>query len=286
MYAVITAGVLESLVLQGGTGILKNRSNWETASNWLDVGKQTGEGIPVILRETGVEGGAEWAANIDLIEKIASGETDIHIKGLGRLRSPVPRTFLIGFDDSLPLVAAFSQTDAPCLLTSEVAQMVRKRKLPAVEPEELGSGTEQAAAEIAADSKCQGILETVRRALINARIGQGGYRRRMLVIWNRRCAVTDCAINEVLVASHALSWVKSTNVERLDPYNGLLLAAHLDKLFDTGLISFDDLGKMLISPSICEKDLANLGIDIRAKLRHVHAAHLPYLKNHRQANGF
>lgn len=89
--------------------------------------------------------------------------------------------------------------------------------------------------------------ETTRTALINARLGQGQFRRDLMRIWGRRCAVTGCDVVDILRASHVKPWKNSNNDERLDSQNGLLLGAHLDALFDAGLISFDDSGAMLVS---------------------------------------
>ncbi|CAM5798368.1 HNH endonuclease [Rhizobacter fulvus] len=44
---------------------------------------------------------------------------------------------------------------------------------------------------------------------------------------------------ELLIASHIKPWRDSSNVERLDPTNGLLIAVHVDKLFDRHLLSFE-----------------------------------------------
>ncbi len=76
--------------------------------------------------------------------------------------------------------------------------------------------------------------------------------------WGGRCAVTGCSVVEVLRASHVKPWRRSSNKERLDPHNGLLLGAHLDALFDAGLISFDDDGSMLISKQVRLKDREQL----------------------------
>ena len=54
------------------------------------------------------------------------------------------------------------------------------------------------------------------------------------------CALTGLAIPEMLIASHIKPWRESSNEERLDPMNGLLLAAHADKLFDRFLMSFEE----------------------------------------------
>ena len=72
--------------------------------------------------------------------------------------------------------------------------------------------------------------------------------------WNGTCAVTGCAIPQMLRASHIKPWDASTDLERLNSENGLLLTAHIDALFDKGLISFEDDGTMLLSRQIGIKD--------------------------------
>lgn len=91
------------------------------------------------------------------------------------------------------------------------------------------------------------ISETTKRRLIDARIGQGKFRAHLNAQWRNACAVTKCSLHEILRASHIKPWRSSSNKERLDPNNGLLLTAHLDALFDSGLISFDNSGKILRS---------------------------------------
>jgi hypothetical protein len=59
--------------------------------------------------------------------------------------------------------------------------------------------------------------------------------------WGGRRAITGCAEPLLLRGSHIKPWTQcETDAERLDVYNGLLLAAHLDAAFDAGLIDFDD----------------------------------------------
>lgn len=91
---------------------------------------------------------------------------------------------------------------------------------------------------------------TMRKALIDARLGQGQFRSDVELRWSGRCAATGCQIAAVLRASHIKPWSECTNSERLDPSNGLLLAAHIDALFDRGLISFQNDGSVLISPRV------------------------------------
>lgn len=90
-------------------------------------------------------------------------------------------------------------------------------------------------------------VDTSRQALVDARLGQGRYRTALLALWGNKCAVTGCRVREVIRASHVKPWKLSSDSERLDPYNGIPLIATLDALFDSGLISFDDEGRMLVS---------------------------------------
>jgi len=78
--------------------------------------------------------------------------------------------------------------------------------------------------------------ETERWSQVRTRIGQGEFRKKLITYWNG-CAVTDCKLIKILRASHIKPWRFSTNAERLDEYNGLLLLPSIDSLFDAGLIT-------------------------------------------------
>lgn len=124
--------------------------------------------------------------------------------------------------------------------------------------------------------------DTESEALVKERRGQDKYRKRLEQLWNSRCAVTGVGIPEVLRASHAKPWRNcETGQERLDPYNGFLLNANLDALFDKFLISFDDDGHILISPTLAMSDLEKMGITTDLRLRRIDRRHLPYLAYHR-----
>lgn len=143
-----------------------------------------------------------------------------------------------------------------------------------------------AANQVARASRRHPLSETERQALVDARIGQGKYRSDLVRIWGGRRALTGSSVQPALVASHILAWQDATNAQRLDPYNGLLLAAQADKLFDRGLISFDGAGRLLRAPSLSVADLRSLGIDPTARLRALRAEHKAYLALHRSKNGF
>ncbi|HEY4437167.1 MAG TPA: HNH endonuclease [Lelliottia sp.] len=89
--------------------------------------------------------------------------------------------------------------------------------------------------------------ETTKTALIQARIGQGTFRNSCLKIYPA-CPVTGISFEPLLKASHIKRWSDClTAQERLDPYNGIMLTAHIDALFDSGWISFANGGEILIS---------------------------------------
>lgn len=128
--------------------------------------------------------------------------------------------------------------------------------------------------EIISDPK---INETQKTLLVNARIGQGQYRRDLLNLW-KGCSVTGFKDTSLLVASHIKPWCYSSDIERLDKFNGLLLLPNLDKAFDKGFISFDSEGKILISNTMKQREL--LGIKENMSVR-LSKEHLPYLDYHR-----
>ena len=85
----------------------------------------------------------------------------------------------------------------------------------------------------------ESIPETDRQALIRARRGQGLFKQRVMQI-ERRCRVTGVEKLVHLVASHCKPWRDSSNEERLNGENGLLLTPTIDHLFDRGFIGFED----------------------------------------------
>jgi len=124
------------------------------------------------------------------------------------------------------------------------------------------------------------LSKTERQAVTKARIGQGMFRQQLLEMW-KGCAVTDIRLQNVLRASHIKPWRFSTNSERVDPYNGLLLLPQYDQLFDKGLISFDDKGTLIRSKAIQRLEPRKLGIDVSDRLRALSEQHRAFLEYHR-----
>lgn len=101
--------------------------------------------------------------------------------------------------------------------------------------------------------------ETVRKALVQARIGQGKFKERVSR-FERSCRITRVENPTHLVASHIKPWRESDNRERLAGGNGLLLTPSVDQLFDRGFISFEDNGELLCSPVADTVSLQRMGV--------------------------
>jgi predicted restriction endonuclease len=74
------------------------------------------------------------------------------------------------------------------------------------------------------------------------------------------CVVTGITLKNLLIASHIKPWAVSNNAERLSTENGLLLSANYDRLFDGGLISFDNNRKILVSRYIDDENKKRLNL--------------------------
>jgi len=115
---------------------------------------------------------------------------------------------------------------------------------------------------------------TQREILVQARIGQGVFRANVIQLWGlgEVCALTGSRLSQALIASHVRAWKICGSVsERLDGANGILLCAHIDRLFDQHLLSFGDDGRVIFGPMLRENpeilsDMKSLGISSDASL--------------------
>lgn len=137
-------------------------------------------------------------------------------------------------------------------------------------------------------------LETFRRRLerappgatealreVRQRVGQEVFREALMDLWSGRCPMTGITDPALLRASHMKPWADCTSdAERLDPFNGLLLSALWDAAFDRGLVSFTDDGRALFSPRLSAAARARLEPDAAQALP-LRPEHLPWLAWHR-----
>lgn len=135
---------------------------------------------------------------------------------------------------------------------------------------------------IAEGSAAYTLPKTQQIQLIKARLGQGLFRSRVAVI-EPFCRVTGIDDLRFLVASHIKPWSKSTDAERLDGKNGLLLAPHIDLLFDRGFISFSSDGDVIRSEHLPQKISEKFSLGkpvIRRVLRPEQALYMCYHVQH------
>lgn len=142
------------------------------------------------------------------------------------------------------------------------------------------SRTEQEVeAQVANDTS---ITETERRAVVSARRGQGKFRDNVARI-GPLCRVTGIKDPRLLRASHIKPWrACANNDERLDGNNGLLLAPHIDHLFDRGLLTFADNGGVLLSPLVDMREFDRLGLMPGISVGRFSPQQLTYLAYHRE----
>lgn len=118
--------------------------------------------------------------------------------------------------------------------------------------------------------------------LVVQRVGQDVFREGLMRYWEGRCAVTGLTEPELLRASHIRPWSKcDTDHDRLNVFNGLLLAVHLDAAFDRGFITFDDVGMVMLSPRLSAEDAARLGLRSDLRVQRLESAHRQALAWHR-----
>lgn len=121
------------------------------------------------------------------------------------------------------------------------------------------------------------LSKTEKINLVKSRIGQGIFRQKLISYW-KTCAATGFKDTTLLVASHIKPWRSSSNAERLDTFNGLLLTPNLDKVFDAGLVTFEPSGSIYFSPHLTEPDKFGINSEMWIPLS---SKHEPFMDFHR-----
>lgn len=240
-----------------------------------------------LIEKTGNDNGFEHVVASD-----ASGVTLASARHANRaLVSLEGGAYQVRLQASSPSLVPELQRSFPAWLATDAFQVATEADLAALLrraaslsralPSQAANDFQQAVAAELAELPA-GIAGTEVERMVRQRVGQNKFRDAMLDYWGGACAVTGVEIPEVLRASHAKPWAEcATDAERLDVFNGFLLSANLDALFDRFLISFDDQGVLVIAPALAGIDLQPLGISPGMKLRWVNALHQPYLTLHR-----
>ena len=135
--------------------------------------------------------------------------------------------------------------------------------------------------EVKAVENDNNIKATEKDSIVKSRIGQGIFRNELIEYWHG-CAISQCPLTWMLIASHIKPWRDADNQERLDTYNGLLLLPNYDKLFDLGYISFTQMGKIMYSRLLDKFDREAIGLTSDLHLVKLENQHLKYLKYHNE----
>ena len=124
------------------------------------------------------------------------------------------------------------------------------------------------------------LVGEVREAVVKQRVNQGVFRDR-LKNYQKHCVLCQVDDEQVLIASHIKPWSESLPEERLDPENGFLMCPNHDKVFDRGLITFDDEGRIVISEKLSEKNRMFLNLVDGMKIQ-LTEKNREYLEYHRK----
>lgn len=219
-----------------------------------------------------------WLVEVEFVEVPKALKPSEHIDVIGPLLpnrySPIQRNghgnqgcYLAGISDSLGhLLMALTKADELPLSTSHFARES--------EPD----------AEILEDlhriEDDPNVPVTQRIQLAKARVGQGLFRKRVILL-DQACRVTGVTDKRVLVASHIKDWKDSTNAERINGHNGILLSPHVDALFDDHLITFEDDGQMQVHLSLPEDVLSRWSIDPKRRVEAFRSEQSQFLSHHR-----
>jgi len=125
----------------------------------------------------------------------------------------------------------------------------------------------------------QGDLEKVQ--LTKARRGQGIFRTNVRLI-EHRCRLTGVDNIKHLRASHIKPWKASSDSEKIDGHNGLLLSPHVDHLFDRGFITFRNSGDLLISKELNSAVLDKWSLSSIENVGEFNSKQSEYLDFHRE----
>lgn len=125
------------------------------------------------------------------------------------------------------------------------------------------------------------LVGETREAIVKMRVNQGVFRDRL---FSREAHCKLCGVNDpkILVASHIKPWSESAPEEKLDCDNGFLMCPNHDKLFDRGLITFSDDGKIIISGALTDVNRVYLNVDKNMQI-HLNDGNRKYLEYHRNS---
>lgn len=155
--------------------------------------------------------------------------------------------------DYIDLVSAGNAFVFPAGTTGTLVAKVKTATLPTRKKRAIKS-TQKVLQQI------QNLSSTEKEVITKQRVGQGLFKDLLINKYHGKCALCGIQTEQMLIGSHIKSWKDSSDAEKLDENNGLLLCAHHDALFDKHLISFKDNGDLIVSTTLSASERAELQI--------------------------
>ncbi len=125
------------------------------------------------------------------------------------------------------------------------------------------------------------IFEAEAEAKTKIRLGRKKFKEKLLPLWEQKCTICGIELPALLQASYSKPWKDSTDAERIDVYNGILLCSNHDVLYEKGFIAFDGQGKLHISKQIPVEDYKIYCIEPKMKIARKEK-NKPYFKWHKR----
>ncbi|HEX7325257.1 MAG TPA: HNH endonuclease [Rhodanobacteraceae bacterium] len=222
-----------------------------------------------------------WMVDVSFIDAPLPMEPKAHIEAIGPMLpakySPLKRDgngnqgcYLAQISDALGhVLLALLHVDTPALAEDPAPYDLRK---------ETDAGALDDIHSVESDTS---IPETERVQLAKARVGQGLFRKRVILL-DHACRVTGVTDTRVLIASHIKPWRSASNPERISGFNGILLSPHVDALFDEQLITFENDGRIRVHASLPREVLDRWSIDPGKSTGPFRKEQEPFLAYHRQ----
>jgi hypothetical protein len=268
IYTIKHSDDLRKCLASGGRDKFSEGRKWGQAKKLVDEAKRNGNRVPVIFAPAEQTGHLFAWALLDDVDVRGEGST-YAFSELTRFKPRPLKTTLRKASNGERLERMFIRPYAICKTPKLLVRLWANR----AKSDDGAAAAEQTAliedAPIAEDLReieNRDIGPTMKDALSKARLGQGKIRQDVLRLWNNRCAVTGSETDRAITASHIKPWRESTDKQRLDPRNGIPLLASLHALLDEGLISFEPLGRMIVSSKLSNAEREIFGI-VEATLR-------------------
>lgn len=163
-------------------------------------------------------------------------------------------------------------------IDEEVAQRLIHAML-AGDPVAGGALGDAMAAALAAGERDDQAVES----LTMARLGGGPFGEEVFALWGGACAATGAANRALVQVVPIKPWVLASDEERLDPQNGLPLTPTWHIAFSSGLIAFEDDGRLKLARDLDADDARKAGIDPAFRLALKGERQAAYLAAHRAA---